>query len=297
MFKIIILISFIILSLSQAVARVEVRWFSVASLVLEDEDSKIFFDPMFTRAGPQHWLNLSQLKSDEALVASVIKDNKLQKVDALFASHSHYDHVIDAPMVAKLTGGTFYFDGSSERIAKAYKDTKIKTQRIENLQSIKIGKFTITPILRNHSHIRALGMTYLYGPVAENFNFGFYDYAMGQTWFYYVQHPSGTILVDQGSEPFLNSIQTFTSKVDVVIQGVANRADDEAIINGYTGALKPSIFIPTHFDNFVFGFDPHAEVSYLPGVNIHELILKMKKFHPDKKIIFPKYAEKIELFK
>jgi L-ascorbate metabolism protein UlaG (beta-lactamase superfamily) len=297
MFKILILVSFGLFPLSQARAKVQVRWFTVASIVLEDEETKIFFDPMFTRAGIKHWLNLSNLRSDEQLITTVIKDNKLEKVDALFASHSHFDHVIDAPIIAKLTGGTFYVDGSSERIARAYKDPKIKTQRIENLKPIKIGKFTITPILRTHSHIRALGITYLHGPVPENFNFGFYDYHMGETWFYYVEHPSGTILVDQGSEPFLNSIQSFTNKVDVVIQGVANRATDEAIINGYIDLLKPSIFIPTHFDNFVFGFDPGSEVSYLPGVRLDVLLEKMKKAHPDKKILYPKYAEKIEIFK
>jgi L-ascorbate metabolism protein UlaG (beta-lactamase superfamily) len=297
MFKILILISVLFLPLSQAWAKVEVRWFTVASLVLEDEDTKIFFDPMFTRAGIQHWLNLSELKSDEALVASVIKEHKLEKVNALFASHSHFDHVIDAPMVSKLTGGTFYVDASSERIARAYKDSKIKTERIENLKPIKIGKFTVTPILRTHAHIRSLGFTYLAGPVPENFNFGFYDYHMGEVWFYYIEHPSGTILVDQGSEPFLNSIQSFSTKIDVVIQGVANRESDEATINGYTGLLKPSIFIPTHFDNFVFGFNPKSEVSYLPGVKVEELLMKMRKVHPDKKIVFPKYAEKIELFK
>ena len=114
MFKILILISCAFLPLSQALAKVEVRWFTVASLVLEDEETKIFFDPMFTRAGIQHWLNISDLRSDETLVASVIKEHKLEKVNALFASHSHYDHVIDAPIVSKLTGATFYVDGSSE---------------------------------------------------------------------------------------------------------------------------------------------------------------------------------------
>lgn len=297
MFKILIFISCVFLPVSQVLSKVEVRWFTVAALVLEDEETKLFFDPMFTRAGIQHWLNISDLRSNEALVSNVIKDNKLEKVDGLFVSHSHFDHSIDAPIVSKLTGATFYVDASTEIIAQAYKDPKIKTQRIENLIPIKIGKFTITPILRTHAHIRTFGITFLYGPVEKDFNFGFYDYRMGQTWFYYIEHPSGSILVDQGSEPFLNSIQTFTSKADVVIQGIANRPDDESIIKGYTELLKPSIFIPVHFDNFVFGFNPKSEVSYLPGVKYEEFLSKMRTAHPDKKIISPKYAERIELFK
>lgn len=297
MFKILILISLTILSLSHAIAAVDVRWFSVTSLVLEDEETKIMFDPMFTRAGIKHWLNLSELRSDEPLVAQVINDNGLEKVDAFFVSHSHFDHVIDAPVMAKLTGGIFYADESNERIVKAYQEPKIKTVRIENLKPIRVGKFTITPIKRTHSPIvRWMNFEYLPGPVPEDFNFGFYDYHMGETWFYYIEHPEGKILVDQGSEPFLDNLKPFTDKVDVVIQGIANRRNDEVILDGYVKALNPKIFIPTHFDNFFFGFDPEAEVSYLPGIKFEDIMEKMKKRFPEKKIINPEYGKKNKLF-
>jgi L-ascorbate metabolism protein UlaG (beta-lactamase superfamily) len=297
MFKIIISVFVFFLSLSQAYAKVQVRWFSVASLVLEDEETKIFFDPMFTRAGIQHWMNLSKLRSDEVLVGKIIKEHQLEKVNALFASHSHYDHVIDAPMVAKLTGATFYVDSNSQRIANAYKDPKIKTQIFEDQKSIQVGKFKITPIRRNHAHIRSLGFNYLPGSVPETFDFDFYDYHVGDTWFYLVEHPEGKILIDQGSEPFLDKIKTLTKDVQVIIQGVANRKNDEAIISGYLDSLKPSIFIPTHFDNFVFPLNTSTDIWYLPGVKLEGLLEKMKKSYPDKKIIYPKYAERIELFK
>lgn len=297
MFKILILISLMFFSLSQSFASVEVRWFSVTSLVLEDGETKIFFDPMFTRAGIKHWLMLSQLKSDEELVKQVIKDNGLEKIDALFASHSHYDHVIDAPTMAKLTGGTFYVDASSEIIAKAYQDPKIKTIRFENLKPIQIGKFTITPIMRKHSPIRLLDLDWLPGPVPKDFNFGMYDYHVGDTWFYFIQHPDGNILLDQGSEPYLDNLKPFTESADVVIQGIANRSSDEAIVGGYIKALKPKIFIPTHFDNFFFGFDPKAAVSYLPGVEMDDILGKLRKAFPDKTIVVPEYGKRIELLK
>ena len=297
MFKILICIPWLFLSLSQAHGKVEVRWFSVASLVLEDEETQIMFDPMFTRAGLQHWFNLTKLRSDEALVSSVIKDHKLDRIKGLFVSHSHFDHSIDAATVSGLTGGVFYTDPNTEIIAKAHKNPKIKTEMIENLKSIKIGKFVVTPIKRVHSHIRSLGIDYLKGPVEKDFDFNFYDYHMGDTWFYYIEHPAGNIVLDQGSEPFLNSIQSFTAKADVVIQGVANRASDDAIIKGYTELLKPNVFVPTHFDNFFFSFHPNGDYSYLPGVRLEELIEKMKRAHPDKRIVMPKYAEKIELLK
>lgn len=298
MFKILILISAVFLSLSHSQAAVSVRWFSVTSLVLEDEETKIMFDPMFTRAGIKHWLMLSELRSDETLVAEVIKENGLEKINALFASHSHFDHVIDAPTFSKLTGATFYVDESNERIAKAYKEPKIKTSRIENLKPIQVGKFTITPIKRTHSPIiRWMNFEFLPGPVPEDFNFSFYDYHMGETWFYYIEHPEGKILVDQGSEPFLDNLKPFTDKVDVVIQGIANRRNDDVILEGYVKVLNPKIFIPTHFDNFFFGFDPKAEISFLPGIKFEDIMGKLRKANLDKMIVSPEYGKKIELFK
>lgn len=298
MFKILILISVVFLSLSQSFAKVEVRWFSVTSLVLEDGETKIMFDPMFTRAGIKHWLRLSELRSDEELVKQVIKDNGLEKIDALFASHSHFDHVIDAPTFSKLTGGIFYTDASNEIIAKAYQDPAIKTVRFENLKPIQIGKFKVTPIKRQHSPIlRWLNFEYLPGPVPADFNFGFYQYHMGETWFYYIEHPEGKILIDQGSEPYLDNLKPFTDRADVVIQGIANRRNDDVILKGYIKALNPKIFIPTHFDNFFFGFDPKAAVSFLPGIKFEDIMGKLKKEYPDKVIVEPEYGKRIELLK
>lgn len=296
MLKFIIFLPLFFLSLSQASATVTARWFTVACIVLDDGETQLMFDPMFTRAGLKHWLNLSELRSDEALVSSVIKDHHLNQVQGIFVSHSHFDHSIDAPIVSKLTGGIFYSDTNSDKIAKAYKDSKIKTKLIENLKPIKIGKFTVTPIKRVHAHIRSLGFDFLKGPVANDFNFGPYDYMMGDTWFYYIEHPEVRIVLDQGADSFINSISSFSQEADAVIQGVANRESDDIIVNrGYVTHLKPKIFIPTHFDNFFFSFDPKGEYSLLPGVRLDDVIEKMKKAHPDKKIIVPKYGEKINL--
>jgi len=297
MFKIIILFSLMFLSLSQALARVDVRWFSVACVVLEDEETQIMFDPMFTRAGLKHWFNFAKLRADQELLSTLIKEHKLDHLKALFASHSHFDHSIDAPVMAKLTGATFYVDESSQIIAKAYQDPLIKTQLFENLKPIKIGKFTITPMKRTHAHIRTLGLSFLRGPVPKDFDFDFYDYQMGDTWFYYVEHPQGKILIDQSAEAFVTTIESFTHNVDVLIQGVANRPSDEAVLNGYMTALKPSVFIATHFDNFFFAFKPKEETSYLPGVKIEEMMEKLKNTYPDKKIILPTFGERIDLFK
>lgn len=291
MFKTLFLISLMILPFSHVLGKVTVKWMSVASFVIDDGETKIMLDPMFTRAGMKHWLNLSKFKSDEELVKKVLNDSDLMKVNALFASHSHFDHVVDAPMVAKLTGGTFYTDESSEIIAKAYKDQAIKTQLIQNKMPIQIGKFKVTPVKRGHNSI-ALQLDFLPGQVPADFDFGFYDYHVGDTWFYLIEHPEGVILIDQGGNSYLEEAMALTTKADVLIQGVANRVSDEEYLAGYFNHFRPKVFIPSHFDNFLFSFNPRQE-SLLPFTNIERLFQKMTLNNTAIKAVMPKYNEEI----
>lgn len=278
-----------------ALARVEVRWLTVSCLVLQDGESTLVFDPMFTRAGLTHWLNLSELRSDKVLVEKVLKEQGISRADAVFASHSHYDHSIDAPMVSKISGAIFYTDKSSERIARAYRDPQITTKLLKNRQPIQIGKFKLTPIIRDHAPIRFIDVNFLPGEVPESFNFGFYDYHMGETWFYFIEHPELKILIDQGASAHLDKISSLTASVDVLIQGIANREHDEAITSGYIRNLKPKLFIPTHIDNFFGGFDPKAEMSYLPGIKWDEFQRSFEQAKTGAKLIKPKYGERILL--
>src|SRR5690606_24858140 len=112
------------------------------------------------------------------------------------------------------------------------------------LVPIQIGKFKITPFLRTHPSIQLLNYNFLPGQVTSDFNFYFYDYKVGDNWFYLVEHPAGNILIDQGSESFLQKIQSHVQKVDVLIQGIANRKNDEMILEGHLKTFKPRVYIP-----------------------------------------------------
>lgn len=290
MFKTLFFI-FITLGIQTGHAVVEARWLTVSSVLLDDGKTKILFDPAWTRPGIKHLLNLSPFKSDEALVSDVLKKNYLDRIDAVFVSHSHFDHSIDAPMVSKLSGAVLYTDTSSERIARAYGDPKIRTISIIPELEIRVGDFLITPIPRKHSQILHL-FDFLPGHVPENMKFSFWDYHVGDTWFYLVKHPDGNILVDQGSKPYLDSLKKHTAEIDVLIQGVANRPDDETIMDGYVGHYKPKVFIPTHFDNFVADFNDGA-ASDLPGARLERILEKLKKAYPTMKVDRPVYGKRI----
>lgn len=274
-------------------AAVTARWLTVASVLLEDGQSRILFDPAWTRPNLLHWLNLKQYRSDEELVTKILKENRISSIDAVFASHSHFDHVTDAPMVSRITGAVFYVDESSERLAKAYNDPRIRTIKITHMKQIRIGNFLITPILRQHPKILHL-FYFLPGSVPVNTNLSFWDYYTGDTWFYLIEHPEGVILVDQGAESHIDEVKALTGKVDVLLQGVANRIDDDSIINGYVKAFSPKVYVPLHFDNFFASFSA-GEEGDLPGVRLQEILDKLKRAYPTMKVERPLYGKPITL--
>jgi L-ascorbate metabolism protein UlaG (beta-lactamase superfamily) len=292
MFKTLFFI-FITLGIQATQAKVEARWLTVASVLIDDGKTKLLFDPAWTRPGLKHVLGFEKLRSDEKLVTKILKKNGLEKIDAVFASHSHFDHVLDAPMVSKLAGAIFYVDESSERLASAYKEPKIRTERVSTLKEIKVGDFTITPIVRAHSKLFQL-FDFLPGPVPANTELSFWDYHCGEAWYYLIKHPEGTYVVNQGAESHVEELKKLTSSVDVLFQGLASRKDDEMIINGFAKAFEPKIFVPLHFDNFFADFNSGAE-SELPGMGLEKILTKLKKAYPTMKLDRPTYGKPISL--
>lgn len=289
--RLIVLIFSILFSLA-ANAEIKIRWLSVASVIIEDGDSSILVDPDWTRPNLFHVFGFSKLVSNEALVKAELEKLKIKKVSGIFTSHSHFDHAIDAPIVARLTDAVNYVDQSSLRISNAYKDPRIKTMLIKAGSGIQLGKFKITPMRREHSAIGLIHMHFLPGPVPENFDFGFWQYKTGDTWFYLIEHPEKTILLDQGSASHLDLMTTKPSKVDVLIQGVANRENDQAIVNGYLKEFRPSVFIPLHFDNFFKEFDGE-NLGRLFGIKLDPLLELIQQEYPQTKVINPRYGEEI----
>lgn len=274
-------------------SKVEAKWLTVASVLIDDGKTKILFDPAWTRPSLLHWLGIKELSSDEKLVSEILQKNNMTKIDAVFSSHSHFDHVVDAPIVSKLTGAVFYTDESSERIARAYKDPAIHTSLIHAGSEIKIGEFTLTLIHRDHSKIFQR-FEFLPGPVPKNFDFNFWDYQVGDSWFYIIKHPEGVILVDSGCDSHVEEALEATPKVDVLLQGLASRKDDEQTLNGYVKTFQPKVYVPIHFDNFFADFSEGKEGD-LPFIKFDRVMEKLKKAYPAMKADRPLYGRPITL--
>lgn len=294
MFKSLFLITLVLSSISASLAKVELQWLSIGGLSLDDGETKILIDPTFTRPTWRHWFLNGEFKSDPESLKLYAGPDLTERVAGIFVTHTHFDHVVDVPEIAKLSKAPIFGDENMEAIVKAYQDSSLKVLPLIEGQAVSVGKFRITPINRQHSKLMGI-INFLPGKMS-GFDFNFYDFKEGVTRLFLIEHSEGTILFDIGNTPQLAGIQKFRpdlKSVDVLVQGYYEN-DSQGMIDGYVTSLKPSLFIPIHYDNFFKPFKPE-EIQQSLFLNLQAMVEAFEKKRPGVEVRVPKFKEKIEV--
>jgi len=77
---------------------VQVVWMGTAGLYIHDDETRIFIDPFVSRYGFLKVAFGFSLKPNPEIIREWIVKTSGGHADAVFVSHSHYDHSMDAPL-------------------------------------------------------------------------------------------------------------------------------------------------------------------------------------------------------
>jgi L-ascorbate metabolism protein UlaG (beta-lactamase superfamily) len=251
---------------ASATRPIRAMWLGIAGLLITDGETTLLFDPVMSRPQLRHWLFNQRFQADESKVVDGLNRAGVQKADAIFVSHEHFDHSVDAALVSRLTRATVY-GGDSLSVVAQKNEFPVQFQKISDHESIQLGQFTVTPYSRHHPAIfYALDWRFLPGPVPADFDFKFYQYREGEVWGYRVEHPAGHILIDQGSHFFEGNAKR-GRPVDVYFVGVANKKSIEDLIQNNIERVAPQLVVPLHYDAFFLDWS-WLEGKEMPGVNL-----------------------------
>lgn len=235
---------------------VTVRYTGTATLVFADGATTWMTDGWFSRPGPLAMFT-SDIAPDLDAIERGLARNEVTRADAVFPVHSHYDHAMDAPEVARRTGALLLGSESTANIGRGWGLPEAQIRVVEDREPIRVGRFVITPIVSQHFQFpdptmreRALSDPEITEPLVPPVKA--FAYKLGIPYVLHVAHPSGTALVVGSAGYREGDLEGWSA--DVVFLGTGGlgsqtEAYREAYWRETIGATKPSRIIPIHWDS------------------------------------------------
>jgi L-ascorbate metabolism protein UlaG (beta-lactamase superfamily) len=229
---------------------VRITFLGVSTLVIRDRETTILVDGFFTRPGLLTML-VGEVEPDPLVIAAELERAGVERAAAVIVVHSHFDHVMDAPEVAKRTGAVVVGSESTANVSRGWGLSSDQIVVPEPGEDLRYGGFVVTLFESEHfPHGMAMGeITEPLVPPAPAL-----DYLDGGSFSVAIAHPeSGTILV-QGSAGWRPGALS-GKKFDVVLLGVGGLGGrDDAYRDDYydqvVESVQPSLVIPIHWDDF-----------------------------------------------
>lgn len=268
-------------------------WLGVTALLLRDGQHAIFIDPFFTR--PPGLLNLlgnSQIAPDEPRIARWLDRLGVKTLDVVLVSHSHYDHAMDAGVVARLTGARLIGSASSVQIGAGAGLDPAQMQLVQAGERVQIGGFGVTFIESRHAGATGGRPT---GTITEPLRVPahYLDYKLGGTYSILIDHAQGRIL-HHGSAGFVPGALK-DQHADVAFLGVALIDDLGSYLRETADAVGAQRVVPTHWDDFTRPLDQPL-LPFPVVVRLDDFFTQTARLRPQFQVQTLKLGEPVALF-
>ncbi|MBF2054630.1 MAG: MBL fold metallo-hydrolase [Candidatus Sericytochromatia bacterium] len=174
-----------------------IRYAGTTTLLFEDRQTHILVDGFFTRPPLWQWLT-GPFQPDLERIRNALEALQIQHLDTLAVFHSHFDHVMDSPSVALLTGAEILGSESTAMVARGGGLPEARIQVASPGSRYLRGNFAITLAPGEHMSLGPLAQWLgLDGdilrplvPPAHMLN-----YREGGTYSIFIEHPQGNSLL------------------------------------------------------------------------------------------------------
>lgn len=234
-------------------ASLRVMFMGVSTILLDDGETSLMTDGFFSR--PDLVSLIGSIKPDQTRITYALSKAGVTKLAAVLTAHSHYDHAMDSPEVARRNGALVIGSESTANIARGVNFPEERIRVIRGGETFTFGRFKITVIKSLHSP-GGLFMGDIMAPLRQPARVR--HYKEGGSYSYLIEHDGRRILI----HPSANYRRGFLRGVraDVIFFGIGGLGrQSENFAREYwrevvqvTGAR---VIIPIHWDDFTRPLD------------------------------------------
>lgn len=228
-------------------------WLGVTALLLRDGEHAILIDPFFTR--PPGLLNMvldRAIAPDEAAIQRWLVHLGVHKLDAVLVSHSHFDHAMDAGVVARLTGAALLGSPSTLNIGRGSGVPETQLVAVQPGVAQHYGSFDITFVESRHAGATGGAPT---GEIAQPLKppAHYLDYKLGAAYSILIAHPQGRLLHHGSAGYVAGALKGY--KADIAFLGAALVDDLDEYLHETVDTVGARRVMPTHWDDFTRPLD------------------------------------------
>jgi L-ascorbate metabolism protein UlaG (beta-lactamase superfamily) len=228
-------------------AGLELSWLGVSGYLLTYQGVSLFIDPYVSRVPLRSLLLRRVALPDETLIDRYA--SAPGQVAGVLVGHTHFDHAVDAPAIARRHGAKAYGSESLGRLMRLHGLGELAVE-VEAHRPYELGPFVVRFVPSRHSKL-------LFGrkvPMDGELTCDHLDamspgaYRCGAVWGIRID-VAGISLYHQGSAN-LDDAELRDGPVDVFLAGVAGRSVTPHYWERILPRLDPRVLVPTHYDNF-----------------------------------------------
>jgi L-ascorbate metabolism protein UlaG (beta-lactamase superfamily) len=260
------------------------RWFGVSGIEIVSDGKVLLVDPYLTRI-PLWKTFFGRIKSDpEALQG-------LSPYDCLLVTHSHFDHLMDAPSLEPVEGAKIAGSPNTRALLTALGVPSDRIQTVKPGDDLGCGNFKIKVFASEHAPVPGYGPGRLPRLLKPPFKARGYRMDFGCS--YHISAGGSSFLTDPGMDPSVDL------QADVLFtQPGRGKGYYEKLI----GIVGPKVIVPIHWDNLfgrrapkpyfsppVFGWPP------VRRINLVAFSESIRAISPSIKLIIPEAFRSYEV--
>ncbi len=225
----------------------EVVWLGVSGYRLTFEGVSLFIDPYLSRVPLRALLLRRRALPDMEMIERYA--TAPGPVAGVLVGHTHFDHAVDAPAIARRFNTKAYGSASLAHLMRLHGLAELAVQVVPH-QPYELGPFTVRFVPSRHSKLLFGRKVPMDGELTCDHLHGLApgSYKCGDVWGIRID-VAGTSFYHQGSAN-LDDGELRDGPVDVFLAGVAGRSVTPRYWERILPKLDPRIVVPTHYDNF-----------------------------------------------
>ena len=268
---------------------VSFRWWGTAGWRIDIGDRTVLVDPYLSRIDTGLFTGAFKPETPLTVRTDVI-DPRVDRAMTVLVTHTHWDHFMDVPYIAKRTGARVFGTLTAYHLGLAYGLPSTQLSPVKGGEVLDFGDHSVEVVGSLHSRNPSYSVAFpgvRVTPPPQPATIA--DLPEGDTLGYLLR-------VDGGPSVY------FTGASDVAERNLTGLAPDVAMVamqNATTtgdylprllaGLDYPKVVVPVHCDNFETALQNPPPVAPTDRTRLNEMIAAVRRISPRSRVLVPEY--------